>query len=96
MPMRHQRLPQFVAFKAAKHEDLHQHADDGEIARKPAPTPRSQMPVRVRDLVADIGAEQIERAVREVDVAHQPEHQGEAAGDQEIEAGQRDAVENRN
>ena len=48
-----------------------------------------------RHLVADIGAEQIERAVREIDVAHQAEDQREAAGDQEVEAGQRDAVEDR-
>ena len=47
-----------------------------------------------RDGVADIAAEQVERAVREIDVAHQPEDQGEAAGHQEIQAAERDAVKN--
>ena len=47
----------------------------------------------VRDLVAEIAAEQIERAVRQIDVAHQPEDQGEAAGDEEIESAERDAVQ---
>ena len=55
----------------------------------------SQEPVACRDLVADIAAEQIERAVRQVDVAHQPEDQREAARHQEIEAAERDAVEQR-
>ena len=48
-----------------------------------------------RDLVADIAAEQIERAVREVDVAHQAEDQREPARDHEIEAAERDPVEQR-
>ena len=48
---------------------------------------------RLDELVADIAAEQIERAVREVDVLHQAEDQGEAAGDEEIERAEGDAVE---
>ena len=56
---------------------------------------KTQLPVQLRDLVADIAAEQIERAVREVDVAHQAEDQREAARHQEIEAAERDAVEQR-
>jgi hypothetical protein len=43
----------------------------------------------VADHPADIGAEQVERAVREVDVAHQAEHQREAAGDEEVQRRQR-------
>ena len=46
-----------------------------------------------RRLVADIAAEQIERAVRQIDVAHEPEDQREAAGDEEIKAAEGDAVE---
>src|SRR5205085_10052618 len=45
------------------------------------------------DGVADISAEQMERAVGQIDVAHQPKDQRESAGDQEIEAAERDAVE---
>ena len=48
-----------------------------------------------RDLVADIAAEQIERAVREIDVAHQAEDEREPAGDHEIEAAERDPVQQR-
>ena len=55
----------------------------------------TQAPVSVGDLVADIAAEQIERAVREIDVAHQAEDQREPARHQEIEAAERDAVEQR-
>jgi len=39
-------------------------------------------------LVTQVGAEQVEGAVRHVDDAHQPEDEGEAAGDDEVEAGQ--------
>ena len=42
---------------------------------------------------ADIGAEQKQRAMRQVDVAHQAEDQGEAARHQEIERRQRHAVQ---
>ena len=91
---RDQGLAQFVAGEALKHEYLQQRADQreheraGDDAEEPIVGP-------LRDVVADIGAEQIERAMREIDVAHQAEDQGEAAGDQEIEARQRDAVEHR-
>jgi hypothetical protein len=44
--------------------------------------------------IADIAAEQVERAVREVDVAHQAEDQGEARGHKEIERAQRQPAEN--
>ena len=33
--------------------------------------------------------------MREIDVAHQPENQGEAGGDQKIQSAERDAVEHR-
>ena len=89
---RHQRLAQIVALHAAEDEDLHQGADGrrreeaGGDAEEPQAGP-------ARHLEADIGAEEIERAMRQIDVAHQPEDEGEAAGDEEIEAGERDAVE---
>ena len=60
---------------------------------KVAISANTQLPVALRDLVAEIAAEQIERAVRQIDVAHQPEDQREAARDEEIEAAERDAVE---
>ena len=46
-----------------------------------------------RDLEADIAAEQIERAVRKIDIAHQAENEREPARDHEIEAAERDPVE---
>ena len=47
------------------------------------------------DEEADVAAEQVQRAVREVDVAHQPEHQREAARDDEVERAEREPVEQR-
>ena len=48
---------------------------------------------RVARHVAEVAAEQIDRAVRQIDVAHEAEDQGEAARDQEVEAAERDPVE---
>ena len=64
-------------------------------ARKPAATPMQPVAGRRRHRVADIGAEEVERAVRQVDVAHQSEDQREAARHEEVEAGERHAVEDR-
>jgi hypothetical protein len=50
---------------------------------------------RGADAVADIAAEQIKRAVREIDVAHQAEDEREAARHQKIEAAERDTIEDR-
>src|SRR5262249_12988552 len=46
-----------------------------------------------RDREADVAAEQVERAVREIDDAQQPEDQGKPAGDDEQQRRERDAVE---
>ena len=40
-----ERLPQFVAFKPAKNQDLHDAAPTKASAAKPAATPSSQKPV---------------------------------------------------
>ena len=56
------------------------------MERNPAATPRNQEPVASRRRPADIGAQQIERAMRQVDLAHQPEDEREAARHQEIES----------
>ena len=69
----------------AEQRDDHEGGDQGEDPASGA----------VRDLVAEIAAEQIKRAVRQIDVAHQPEDQREAARHQEIEPAERDAVEQR-
>src|SRR3546814_20383701 len=55
----------------------------------------SDLPVagRLGRLVADIAAQQVHRAMRQVHVAHQAEHQGEAACDKEIEPSQGEAVQ---
>ena len=50
---------------------------------------------RIDRHVAEIAAEQIDRAMREIDVAHQAEDQREPAGDEEIEPAERDPVEDR-
>jgi hypothetical protein len=44
---------------------------------------------------ADVAAQQIERAVGEVDVAHQAEHQREAGRDEKVERPERDAGQDR-
>ena len=64
-------------------------------ARKPTATARSQDPVASPTSPAGVGAQQVERAVGEVDVAHQPEDQGEPAGNQEVQRGKRQAVQQR-
>ena len=53
----------------------------------------SQEPVTLGELVADIAAEQVERAMREVHVLHQAEDEREAGGDEKIERAEGDAVE---
>ena len=45
------------------------------------------------DLVGDVAAEQVERAVGHVDDAHQAEDEGEAARDDEERGGEGDRVE---
>ena len=91
---RDQRLAQVLALHAAKDQELHGDADQGatnkrnDVAEQPGAGPLS-------GLVAHIAAEQVERAVRQVDVAHQPEDQGEAGGDQKIKSAESDAVEQR-
>ena len=89
-----QRLAEILALHPAKDEELHGRSDGGatkegdDVAQEPRVGP-------LRGLVAHIAAEQIERAVREVDVAHQAEDQREAGGDEKIEAPESDAVEER-
>ena len=93
-PDRHHGLAQILPLDAAEDEDLHGDADQrdddesGEEAQQPGAG-------RNAHRVADIAAEQIKRAVREIDVAHQPEDQGEAARHQKIQPAERDAVEHR-
>ena len=91
---RHQRLAQVLAFHEAEDEHLHQQAEDGgrQEARRDREQPRAGV---LADDPADVGAEQVERAVREVDVPHQAEDEREAAGDEEVERGERQAVEQR-
>jgi hypothetical protein len=48
---------------------------------------------RARDREADVPAEQVVGAVRHVHHAHQPERKREAAGEQEEQRGERDAVD---
>ena len=93
-PDRHHGLAQILPLDAAEDEDLQGDADQrhDDEGGDEAQQPRSG---RDAHRVADVAAEQIERAVGEIDVAHQPEDQGEAARHQEIQAAERDAVEDR-
>src|SRR6202034_3085836 len=78
----------------AKDEDLHKETDHGERGKARGNTEKPQ-PSRVGDFVAEIGAEEIKRDVRKIDVAHQPEDEREAGGDEKIKSRQRYAVEER-
>ena len=85
-------LAQILALHAAEDEDLQDDADQrhgdecDDETEDPGTGPGA-------DGVTDIAAEQIERAMRQIDVAHQAEDQREAARHQEIKAAERDAVE---
>ena len=43
--------------------------------------------------ITKVTAEKVDRTVRQIDVSHEAKNQGEAAGDEEIEAAQRDPVQ---
>src|SRR3546814_8039392 len=81
-----------VAPHASEDQHLQQDAGDrdGEEGDGEADEPVAG---RLGRLVADIAAQQVHRAMRQVHVAHQAEHQGEAACDQEIEPSQGEAVQ---
>ena len=91
---RHQRLAQFLPLHAPKHLMLQQkaeRADENEDDRK------REEPVagEVNHAIADVAAQKVERAMGEVDIAHQAEHQREAGRDQEIERTERNAGQDR-
>ena len=63
----------------------------------PPPKPDVEAPstpeIFALELERDVPAEQVQRAVRHVDDPHQPEDQREAAGDDEVEPRDREAIE---
>jgi hypothetical protein len=76
-PDGHHGLAQFLALHAPENLVLQQQAeraDHDEHDRK-GQQPR---PGSLRDLKPDIATQQIQRAMRQIDVAHQPEDQREA------------------
>src|SRR5262249_46538954 len=87
-----QRLAQILPFHAAKDQKLHGGADDGateessDVAQQPGTRPFG-------GLVTQIAAEQVKRAVRKVDVAHQTKDQRETGGHQKVESPERNAIE---
>ena len=89
---RHESLSEIVSDQPLEDEDLQQRASrgDGERARGDAEEPVS---APGRDVVANVGAEQEQRAVRKIDVAHQAENESEATRNEEIQARERDAVQ---
>src|SRR5205814_2036355 len=65
-----------------------------QCRREKARRDRQQPRIRgVADLPAHIGAQEIERAMRQVHVAHEPEYQGESARDQKVERREGDAIQ---
>ena len=103
---RDQRLSEVLALVPAQEELLDQDSEDGDDRHRDEerddPFPRvdvgrlngealSRHPLL--DLVRDVGAEEVEGAVRHVDGAHEAEDEGEAARDDEEEPGERDRVE---
>ena len=61
--------------------------------REAQPAPGLLLEPRLLHLQREVAAEQVERAVRHVDHAHQAEDQREAARDDEVQRGERRAVE---
>jgi hypothetical protein len=76
------RADQEPVDEKAEHHDGEAAAEDRELEAAGA----------ARDRIADIAAEQVIRAVRHVDDAHQAEGQREPAREQEQQRRQRDAV----
>ena len=93
-PDRHQGLAQILPFHPAEYRDLQDDPEDRDRGERDheAERPRAGP---VGDLVPDVAPEEIERAVREVDVAHQAEDKREPARHEEVEAAEGDAVEQR-
>ena len=87
---RNQRLAQLFAFHSAEYlmlQEQAERADENEDNRK-----RKEPVARgFNDAIADVTAKKVERAVGEVDIAHQAEHQREARCDQEVESAERNA-----
>ena len=91
-PDRHQGLAKILPLHPAEYRDLQDDPEDGDRGERhhEAEHPRAGP---FGDLVPDVAPEEIERSVREVDVAHQAEDQREPAGHEEVEAAEGDAVE---
>ena len=87
-----QDLPQMVAAERAHENPLHRHADDGDRQCRD----RDRQQPRPGDLdhrQRDIAAEQKKRAMRQIDDAHDPEDQRQAAAEQEQQRAVRHTVE---
>ena len=91
-PDRHQGLAEILPLHPAEYRDLQDDPEDGDRRERhhEAEHPRAGP---FGDLVPDVAPEQVERSVREIDVAHQAEDQREPAGHEEVEAAEGDAVE---
>jgi hypothetical protein len=89
---RDQRLAQLLAeVPAQEHlldrEAQHGHAERGDERRQPPVGDAG------REFESDVAPEEVQGAVRQVHDSHQAEDQREPAGADEVEAGQRDAVQ---
>ena len=87
-------LPKVLPLHASKYQHLQEHADERyrDECHDEAEDPRARPGA---DGVTDIAAEQVKRAMRQIDIAHESEDQCEAARHQEIEAAKRNPVEER-
>ena len=87
-------LPQILTFHPTENGELEDEADqcNDDERDDQAEHPGAGQD---RDLVTDIAAQQIKRAVRKIDVAHQAEDEREPARDHEVEAAERDPIQER-
>ena len=68
--------------------------DDSKERRDDESDDKAEQPPAggVDSQITEVTAEKVDRAMRQIDVSHEAENQGEAAGDEEIEAAERDPV----
>ena len=89
---RHQRLAKVLPLHPPEYGDLEDDAkergddESGDEADQPGTAGLDRQ-------IAEIAAQQVDRAMREIDVSHQAENEGEPACNEEIKTTERDPVE---
>jgi hypothetical protein len=77
--------PKILPLHPAEDSDL---KDDSKESRDNESDDKAEQPPAggVDSQITEVTAEKVDRAVRQIDVSHEAENQGEAAGDEEIKA----------